>query len=52
MIQKRYQYMENSKIVWSDWYNYTDDDSQLKELQSQKWQLKNKYLQEFRLAKQ
>ncbi len=49
MIQKRYQFQGKSSIEWSDWYNYDEDDSLLEELQDQKWQLKNKYRQEFRL---
>ena len=48
MIQKRFQYQGKSSVKWTDWYNYTDDDSQLEKLQDQKWQLKNKYRQEFR----
>ena len=49
MIQKRYEYQDKKEIKWSDWYNYTDDDSQLEKLQKQEWQLKNKFRQEFRI---
>lgn len=49
MIEKRFQYTNKDKqIVWSDWYTYSRDDSEFEELSQQKWQLKNKYLQEFR----
>ena len=49
MIQKRYEFKGKSGIEWSDWYDYTDDDSQLEELSKNIWQLKNKYKQEFRI---
>ena len=49
MIQKRYQFQGKSGIEWSDWYDYEEDDTELEELQDQKWQLKNKYRQEFRI---
>ena len=49
MIQKRYQFQGKSGIEWSDWYDYEDDDTQLAILLEEKWQLKNKYKQEFRI---
>jgi hypothetical protein len=49
MIQKRYEYLSKEGKVWSDWYDYEDDDTQLEELSKNIWQLKNKYKQEFRI---
>ena len=52
MIQKRFQYQGKSGIEWTDWYDYSKDDSKLKKLSKEIWQYKNKYKQEFRLKKQ
>ena len=51
MIQKRYQFQGKLGIEWSDWYNYTEDDSQLSRLQTEeKYQLKPRLLNEFRIV--
>lgn len=50
MIQKRYQRFSKDGIVWSSWMNYCEDDSQLDKLQKEnKWQLKPKLKNEFRI---
>ena len=50
MIQKRFQYWTAQGVVWSNWFNYCKNNGQLKDLQvNEKWQLKNKLLNEFRI---
>jgi hypothetical protein len=50
MIQKRYQYVSKEGTVWTDWSDYCEDDSQLLRLQTEeKYQLKPKLLNEFRI---
>lgn len=51
MIQKRYQYWSGQGITWSGWFNYYPDNGQLQTLRTEeKWQLKNKLLNEFRIV--
>ena len=50
MIQKRFQYWSRGEILWTDWFNYREDNGQLHSLQTEeKWQLKNKLLNEYRV---
>jgi len=50
MIQKRFQYFTKQGIVWTEWRDYCEDDSQLSRLQTEeKYQLKPKLLNEFRI---
>ena len=50
MIQKRYQYWSGHEILWTDWFDYCPDNGQLHILQTEeKWQLKNKLLNQFRI---
>ena len=50
MIQKRYQYISRQGTVWTEWRDYCTDDSQLSRLQTEeKYQLKPKLLNEFRI---
>lgn len=50
MIQKRYQYYSKTGIAWTEWFNYRKDNGQLSTLQKEeKWQVKNKLLNEFRV---
>ena len=50
MIQKRFQYWSVQGILWTDWFDYCEDNGQLQTLQTEeKWQLKNKLLNEFRI---
>lgn len=50
MIQKRYQYWSSTGIQWTPWFDYREDDGQLRDLQvNEKWQVKNKLLNEFRV---
>lgn len=50
MIQKRYQRFVRGGIIWSSWFNYCEDDSQLKTIKKEnKWQLKPKLKNEFRV---
>ena len=50
MIQKRYQYLSDQGTVWTDWHNYSEDDSLLEALKkTEKYQLMHpKLLNEFR----
>lgn len=51
MIQKRYQYYSKNGIRWTSWRNFCDDDAELSRLQSEeKWQLKNKLLNEYKIV--
>ena len=51
MIQKRYEYYGPNGIQWTDWFNYSKEDSLLKVFQKEeKWQVMNKLRNEFRLA--
>lgn len=51
MIQKRYQSFTPSGVAWTDWFDYCEDDSQLSRLQNEeKWQLKNKLKNGFRIV--
>jgi hypothetical protein len=47
MIQKRYQYNSRKGIIYSSWFDYSDDDSQIEELikneAKQLGKLKNEY---------
>ena len=50
MIQTRYQYFGPKGIAWTDWRDLDPDDSHLEDLQkNQKWQVKDKLLNEFRI---
>lgn len=50
MIQTRYQYYGPNGIAWTDWRDLEPDDTQLEKLQTeQKWQVKDKLLNEFRV---
>ena len=51
MIQTRYQYFSSKGIAWTDWRDLEPDDTQLERLQNeQKWQVKDKLLNEFRIV--
>lgn len=51
MIQKRFEYWSAQGKTWSDWFDYEKDNNQLVNLQtSEKWQLKNKLRNEFRVV--
>lgn len=52
MILKRYQYYSREGIVWTEWFNYNEDDNLLSVLQkNEKYQLLNpKLLNEFRIV--
>ncbi len=51
MIQKRFQTYTNEGIVWSDWYNFIEDDSKLEYLQKEeKYQYGKKLLNEYRIV--
>ena len=50
MIQKRYQYWSSTGIQWTPWFDYREDNGQLRDLQvNEKWQVKNKLLNEYRV---
>ena len=50
MIQKRYQHWSSTGIQWTDWFDYREDNGQLKDLQvNEKWQAKNKLLNQYRI---
>ena len=50
MIQKRYQTFSSQGIIWTEWYDYIEDDSKLEYLQKEDaWQLKPKLKNEFRI---
>lgn len=51
MIQKRYQHFSPDGIIWTPWNNFEKDDTQLVRLQTEeKWQLKGKLLNEYRIV--
>lgn len=51
MIQKRYEYWTAKGKLWTDWFNYCDDNGQLETLrQEEQWQIKNKLRNEFRVV--
>jgi hypothetical protein len=50
MIQKRFQYYSRTGIAWTEWFDYCKDNGQLASLQQEeKWQLKNKLLNQYRI---
>ena len=50
MIQTRYQYFSSKGIAWTDWRDLDPDDSHLEDLQkNQKWQVKDKLLNDYRV---
>ena len=50
-IQKRYQYISKDGVVWTEWFNYCEDNSLLRTFQKEeKYQLKNHLLNEFRVV--
>lgn len=50
MIQKRYQFFSKEGIKWTDWFNTPKKDEELEHLNvHQKWQVKGKLLNEFRI---
>ena len=50
MIQKRYQYWSSTGIRWTPWFDYCPDNGQLPHLQiEEKWQLKNRLLNEYKV---
>jgi hypothetical protein len=52
MIQKRYQYLSDQGTVWTDWYNYSEDDKLLDTfIKNEKYQLLHpKLLNQFRIV--
>lgn len=53
MIQKRYQHYTKDGIVWTDWFDTAKNDSELNVLKKEdKYQLKNKLLNEFRIIEE
>ena len=51
MIQKRFQYWSAQGKTWTDWFDYREDNGQLKDLQvNEKWQVKNKLLNQYRIV--
>lgn len=50
MIQKRYQFFSKGGVDWTDWFDTLKRDNELNTLNvTQKWQIKGKLLNEFRL---
>ena len=50
MIQKRYQFFSKEGIKWTDWFDTLKRDKELNNLiDTQKWQVKDKLLNEFRI---
>ena len=50
MIQKRFQYWSAQGKTWTDWFDYREDNGQLRDLQvNEKWQVKNKLLNQYRI---
>lgn len=49
MIQKRYEYFVKNGKKFSPWFNCEEDDTKLETLQKEKWQLKDKLLNEYRI---
>ena len=51
MIQKRYEHYGREGKQFTPWFNYCEDNSQLSRLQvEEKWQLKNKLLNQFQIV--
>lgn len=51
MIQTRYQHYGPNGIEWTKWVDLDPDDSHLEELKkNQKWQVKDKLLNEYRVV--
>ena len=51
MIEKRYQYYTPNGIEWSKWFPSREDDSEFDTLRNEeKWQIKNKLLNDFRIV--
>lgn len=55
MIEKRYQTYSKEELTWSKWFKFSDSNKsheaeRLNRDPEQKWQLKNKLRNEFRLA--
>jgi len=51
MIQKRYQYFSREGKVWTKWFDFCKDDSQLERLKKEnKWQMKNQLLNDYRIV--
>ncbi len=51
MIQKRFQYWGKDGQEWTEWMDYRRDDSLLTKLRSEeKWQIKNKLRNEYRIV--
>lgn len=51
MIQTRYQHYGPKGIEWTKWVDLDPDDSHLEELKkNQKWQVKDKLLNEYRVV--
>ena len=51
MIQTRYQHYGPNGIEWTKWVDLDPDDSHLEELKkNQKWQVKDKLLNDYRIV--
>lgn len=53
MIQKRYQHYDRNGVSWTDWFNTSKKDFELPTLlRFEKWQVKNKLLNDFRIIEE
>lgn len=48
MIEKRYQYLSSQGVKWTPWFPFREGDS-LKGLKLEKWQVKGKLVNEYRV---
>ena len=51
MIQKKYEYFSKEGKKWTQWFNYREKDEDFFDLlNDEKWQLKNKLRNDFRIV--
>ena len=50
MIQKRYQTYTDSGLEWSEWFDYEENDSKFSQIKEEKYQLKPKLLNQYRIV--
>lgn len=49
MIQKRYQYLSSQGVKWTPWFNFREGNT-LKGQNLEKWQVKNKLANEYKVV--